>query len=220
MHRSELLAELAARIAASRPPHPLRVGIDGVDAAGKTTLANELVPHVEATGRQVIRASIDGFHNVSAVRYRRGRESAEGYYLDSFDAAALAESLLEPFGPEGDRRFRRAVFDHRSDSPLDLPLESAAVDAVLLFDGVFLHRPELRRCWDLSVFLDVDFSVAVARALRRDPDTPGEEARRLYRVRYVPGQQLYLERERPAASASIVIDNTHPERPTILRADG
>lgn len=70
MKRSELLNELASRIVAIERPHPARVGIDGVDAAGKTTLANELVPFIEDRGRPVIRASIDGFHNPAKVRQR------------------------------------------------------------------------------------------------------------------------------------------------------
>ncbi len=35
MTRAELLTQLAARLAAVILPHPLRVAIDGVDAAGK-----------------------------------------------------------------------------------------------------------------------------------------------------------------------------------------
>ena len=109
MRRSDLIAKLASRILAVERPHPVRVGIDGVDAAGKTTLADELAPRLEAAGRQVVRASVDCFHNPSGVRYRRGRESPEGYYRDSFDHAAIAECLLQPLGPHGDRRFRRAA---------------------------------------------------------------------------------------------------------------
>ena len=39
MRRFLLLEELAARIAAVQADHPARVTIDGIDAAGKTTLA-------------------------------------------------------------------------------------------------------------------------------------------------------------------------------------
>ena len=57
----------------------LRVGIDGVDGAGKTTLADTLADALEAAGIAVIRASVDGFHHPRAVRYRLGRESPEGF---------------------------------------------------------------------------------------------------------------------------------------------
>ena len=109
--RMNALNHLAALIAAIKLPHPVRVAIDGIDAAGKTTLADELVAPIEARGRPVIRASIDGFHRPRPARYERGANSPEGYYHDSFDYAALRAALLEPLGPRGNRAYRRAVFD-------------------------------------------------------------------------------------------------------------
>ncbi|WP_330276758.1 hypothetical protein OG205_14535 [Lentzea sp. NBC_00516] len=47
---------------------------------------------------------------------------------------------------------------------MDAPAEVASPSALLLVDGIFLHRDELVRHWDFSVFLDVGFAVSVARA--------------------------------------------------------
>ena len=49
--RQAVLNQLAAGIAALRPPHPLRVAIDGIDAAGKTTMADELATILAPHGR-------------------------------------------------------------------------------------------------------------------------------------------------------------------------
>jgi uridine kinase len=57
--RSLCLETLAELILAVGRPHPVRVAIDGPDAAGKTTLADELTPVLERSGRQIVRASID-----------------------------------------------------------------------------------------------------------------------------------------------------------------
>jgi hypothetical protein len=46
--------------------------------------------------------------------------------------------------PGGSGRFRRPVFDVDANSPLNASEEQAAPEAILLFDGIFLHRPELR----------------------------------------------------------------------------
>lgn len=53
-----------------------KLAIDGVDGAGKTTLADELAIALEKKGEQVIRASIDGFHNPQKLRYAMGRNSS------------------------------------------------------------------------------------------------------------------------------------------------
>ena len=184
MNRQTLIEDLARRIAAVTRPHPVRVAIDGVDAAGKTTLADEVAPILTHLGRPVIRASIDGFHNPAGFRRRRGSTSPEGYFLDSFNQPALVEILLDPLGPRGSLGFRRAVFDFRTDQPVDAPLERAEPNAILLLDGVFLLRAELRSHFDFSVFVRADFAVTVARAERRDVHLFGsvEEVRRRYRA--------------------------------------
>lgn len=195
----------------------VRVGIDGVDASGKTTLADELVHPLEQRGRQVIRASIDGFHRPRAERYRLGADSPKGYYLDSFDHGGLRDELLVPLG-QGSRVYRRAVFDFRSDSPVDEPSVEAPPDAILLFDGVFLFRPELDQYWDYRIFVDVDFDEALRRACERDKDLFGsaEAVRKRYQARYIPGQRLYLQTVRPAESANVMLKNADPSQPQLI----
>ncbi|MGH3012932.1 MAG: hypothetical protein ACRDMY_14000 [Gaiellaceae bacterium] len=104
--RDAALVRLADLNAEIRRPHAVRVAVDGVGAAGKTTLADELRPLLERRGRPVLRATIDGFHRPCSERHRRGPTSPEGYYRDSFDYEALRRELLEPLGPGGSRLYR------------------------------------------------------------------------------------------------------------------
>lgn len=221
MERRELIHNIAEKIAAIARPHPVRVAIDGVDAAGKTTFADELARALAALRRPVIRASIDGFHNPAAVRRRRGALSPEGYFHDSFNYPALVEALLQPLGPGGSLAFRRAVFDFRTDTIVEVPLEQADPQAILLLDGVFLLRPELRAHFDFSIFLRADFRTTLARAEQRDLNLLGnvEEVRRRYHERYIPGQRIYLTAVHPERMASLIIDNNDPARPTAVRRE-
>jgi uridine kinase len=203
--------------------HPLRVGIDGVDAAGKTTLADNLVPQLAASGRQVLRASIDGFHHPREVRYRQGSDSPDGYYADSFDLPALRRLLLDPLGPLPDedpasnRIGYTQIFDYRSNLAQSAAALSIASDAILLFDGVFLQRPDLAGAFDCLLFVQVSFETVLARALQRDSDAMGgPQATRLrYQVRYIPAQQRYLDECHPAQHADIIIHNDDPDHATV-----
>ncbi len=212
MEREALLEELGDAICRVERPHPVRVAIDGVGVAGKTILADELVEPLRRRGRSVIRASIDGFHNPKDVRYRRGPGSPEGYYRDSFDYEALVALILEPLGPGGDRRYRPAVFDFRTESRVELEERVADAGNVLLFDGIFLLRPELRDRWDFRIFVDTSFDVTVARAETRDIPLFGSASavRERYLERYVPGERLYLARARPGDHADVIVGNDDP----------
>jgi uridine kinase len=178
-------------------------------------LAKELLP----TGREVIRASIDGFHRPRAERYRQGADSPEGYYRDSFDHGAIRRELLDPLGPGGNCTYRAATFDFRTDSDVALLPSRAAADAILLFDGVFLLRPELRDGWDLAIVVTVEPDESLRRALVRDVELFGslEEVELRYRTRYLPGQQLYVDEASPLAAADFVVVNDRPAAPLLGR---
>jgi uridine kinase len=219
--RDRLLRELTSQICGMEATHPMRVAIDGPDAAGKTTLADELAPVIEVAGRPVIRASLDAFHNPRSIRYRRGELSPEGYYRDSFNDSALISHLLKPLGPGSIKRYRRAAFDLLADQPVTVPEEVAPADAVLLLDGIFLHRRSLLPYWEFSIYLRVSESEILARAARRDANLLGglENVRDRYLQRYLPAQQLYRAECHPQAAASCVIDNEDPHAPFFVRLD-
>jgi uridine kinase len=218
VNRTQLLHHLASLIAAVDRSHPVRVAIDGVDAAGKTILADELVMPLEDRSRAVIRASIDGFYRPRGVRYWRGLDSPEGYFYDSFDYEALRRILLQPLGPNGNQQYRRASFNSELDEPAEEPLRHAPVDSVLLFDGVFLMRPELDDCWDYRVFVEVDFEEAIRRSVQRDQPLFDSEDTTLERYwkRYVSGQRLYLDIARPLERADAVVINQDPAHPRLF----
>jgi uridine kinase len=214
--RRAFLDALVGRISDRAGEGILRVGINGVDGSGKTTLADELAPLVAAAnGLPVIRASIDGFHNPRAVRYTQGRSSPRGFYEDSFNLKLFRELLLDPLSPGGNRLYRPAAFDHRIDSTVIGEPQLAAVPSVLIVDGIFLLRPELAGYWDLSIFLDVPFTQSFARMSRRDGSPPEEGAAE--NLRYRDGQRLYFEVCKPQERADVLVDYADLERPAILR---
>ncbi len=200
--RSKLFDLLAERIAELEGEGLTMVAIDGVDGAGKTMFADALAAHLEKLGQVVVRTGIDSFHNPRAMRYARGKDSPEGFYRDSYDLDALRTWLLFP--ARIGMPFRTAYFDHRTDKKLAVNPLMVPLPAVLIFDGIFLNRPELRDEWDLSVFLDVPFEVSFARLAKRDGSDPNPEA--VGNKRYLEGQKLYFKEVRPQRDADIVID--------------
>ncbi|MDH4033233.1 MAG: uridine kinase, partial [candidate division Zixibacteria bacterium] len=143
----------------------------------------------------------------------------QGYYHDSFNYDMLRSSLLTPLGPVGDGQYVQAGFDFRTDAEVVSEKKSAPDGAILLFDGVFLLRPELIECWDFSLFVDVGFDVSVQRAAQRDQHLFGsaDDVRARYFNRYVPGQRLYLQQAQPKSRADVIVNNNIPEDASIVR---
>jgi uridine kinase len=220
--RARVLGRIADHLAALNPGHPLRVGIDGTTAAGKTTAAAELAAAVIERGRPVILLSFDGYHHPRAVRYRQGRESADGYYEDAYDTAAIRREVLDRLGPDGDGLYRERVHSLASDRVVDEGPYDAPSDAVLLVDGSFLQRPELAGGWDVVIYLDVAFDVAQARAVNRDADLLGgrERAAELVENRYHAASRRYQAEVDPLGHADIVVGNDDPARPELRRIGG
>jgi len=200
------VTKLAGDVAALR--RPAVIAVDGVDGSGKTTFAGRLAATIGNAGRTVLIVHEDDFLAPREVRYRLGRHSPEGFFRDSYDLVALIRHVLDPLSPGGDRRVRRRVFDHRTDAPVDALDEHVPADAVVIVEGMFLHRDELADRWDWSVFLDVPFAETARRMAERDGSHPDPEHPSMRR--YVVGQRIYLDSCRPRIRATIVLDNTSP----------
>lgn len=213
MKRSDLLNLIAERVLREHGDQPYIVAIDGIDAAGKSVLAGELAEALRDRGIPVSEASIDGYHNPRAVRMVRGRDSPEGFYRDSFNLGSLKKNLLDPFRAGGE--YRLHMFDYRVDSPDPSMLYEFKPGTVLVFDGVFSLRPDLRRYWDLTIYLSITKEESLRRGVERGPGDKEELSRR-YKARYIPGQRLYQKEARPEETADIVVDNNNPPNPKII----
>jgi uridine kinase len=215
--RGQAVAAIVDAIDGISCPHPVRVAIDGSAAAGKTMLADELAISLRGRGRDVIRASVEGFLRPRIERYRRGPESARGCYEDSFDYDRLLAELLRPLGESGSRLYRAEIYDRHTDLLLDAEQMESSADAILLFDGVFLLRPELVDAWDFRVFITVASEEIIRRARIRDAEVYGspDDAERRFRARYLPSQRHYRGTVRPAELADVVLDNDDPSQPGV-----
>lgn len=188
--RAAVLGLVADRVG----PGPVRVGIDGVDGAGKTRFAGDLEAVLRTRGRSVVRRGLDDHLHPTERRWARGRHDPLGFFLDTYDHDA----------------FRAAV--DRDPAP-----------DVLLVDGMFLHSDPLAGCFDLVVFLDVPFAVTAARMAVRDgtpadPDHPRMrryvEGQRIYFRRCRPAERagLVVEHTDPA-TPRVTADRTTLAQP-------
>ncbi len=215
--RKEILNKIAHAISKIDLAHPVRVGIDGLSASGKTVLADELAGVLQEKGKRVVRAALDGFHNPPEIRHRQGPMSVEGYVEDSFDYMAIREKVLQPLGPGGDRKYVPEIFDHQKGEAQTIGPREAPEDAILLFEGVMLFRKELVEFFDFRILVMCSVGVILERAKVRDLAHFGDMETLLekYRKRFIPGQKKYLSENRPAQVADLIFFNNDPDYPSL-----
>ena len=98
--------------------------------------------------------------------------------IDGFDMAVLMRGTVL----NAQRGYAAALRDRAKRD-----MRQANQGDIFLFDGIFLHRPELRDYWDLSIYLDVQFEQSIPRLAARDGG-PSDLDAPLNR-RYIEGQQ-------------------------------
>ena len=95
--RSALIEAVAGQVAGLSPGR-LRVAVDGLTGAGKTSFAHELAGALRGLGRPTLRASMDDFKHPwrHAREHGYDRVSGEGYYRNAYDFASARDLLLHP----------------------------------------------------------------------------------------------------------------------------
>lgn len=184
------------------PNRPLLIAIDGGDGAGKTTFAAELAAFLADRGRQVRQTSLDWFHFPRDHRHALGR-TPEAVWTRHFDYRTARRELLEPWLAGPGARYRARWHDVVSDAHFYEADESVPEDGLLIVDGVFAQREELRDLWDLVVYLDADELIRVARMAERDgsPDDPEHPDQ----LRYLQAQRRYRASCDPVGRADVVV---------------
>jgi uridine kinase len=222
--RGVLIGHVAARVAGVAPGR-LRVAVDGLTCAGKTSFGHELAAVLRELGRPTIRASLDDFKKPWREARELGydRVSGEGYYRNAYDFRSARDLLLAPAAPGGSGDQVLCAHDPLTGQDHRDKVIAAPADAVLIVDSVFAFRPEYNGFWDYRIWLEVDAGLALRRGIARDAAREGaQEALRVHRDRYHAAEMIYLAEVGPKSLADLIIDNSDFTRPVIVggRGDG
>lgn len=186
MSQKQFAAYIAQKIktCCSQSPAPQLVALSGPDCAGKSTLAVNVQEQLNQFGLGVTLLSIDAFLIPRHLRTLNIPEPIE-YFESAFDYAALVRTL------ETVKNGAASVCPNSHD--------------IVLVEGVFLLRSELYNWWDLTIWIEVDTSVILDRALKRDKEYFGAEeaVRRVYQNRCLPAQYYHIRRDLPKQKADI-----------------
>jgi len=185
------------------------VALSGIDGSGKSTLAAGAAELLEGRGVRVASITLDPWHTPWAMRYNP-TDPGRHFYRHAFRFDELFERLVTPLRRHRSIRLTLDLIRLVDDAWVSHTYEFSDVDVILL-EGIFLLRRDLRRRYDLAFWVDCPFETALARALARNQEGQSEARLRDDYVRiYFAAQRYHIARDAPAESADDVIDNSQP----------
>ncbi|WFA07703.1 adenylyl-sulfate kinase [Tissierella sp. Yu-01] len=181
------------------------VGIDGLGGAGKSTVANLLEQKLLNENYSVYILHIDDFIHEKRVRYSESKEEWYCYYNIQWRYDYLIKEILLPIKNKGKIEKQIELYDKENDTHI---LESICIpqNTVLLLEGMFLQRKELKRYLDFTIYLEVPQEVRLERVLLRDKYIGElEDIRYKYERRYFPAEEKYILEYSPIENADLVL---------------
>jgi len=201
--RRDTIRAIAEQMQQNYPRGRVVVGVDGPDATTTVPFADDLATELRLLGHDTFRASLADFQLPRAQRETRGVVTAVGLYDHGYDYSAFRRVLLGPFRLAGATGFSTAFFDAERDVTFESRWQTGPADAVLVVDGPYLLRPELRGIWNFTVRLDSEVPGAGAAASAAENEA----------------QALYRSQVGPLVTPSVYINNDDPEHPRQVFAD-
>jgi uridine kinase len=192
--RRDVITSLADEILHNYGRGRVIVGIDGLEGSGTTAFAADLVARLQKRGHAAFHARMQDFRTPPDRRVSDGTAPGPDRYGDEFDVSSFRRVLVEPFRLAGSTGFVAAFWDEERDQPIEPKWLTAPEDAILVVDGAYLQRPDIRDIFSYTVWLQ------------------GGEASDAIAKRY-------LTQAKPAERAHAIYDNADPAHPRRIFAD-
>lgn len=176
-------------IAARATTSPLLVGIDGCSAAGKSTLAHFLILYLS----HVTIVHGDDFYRVMNEGERAALDGAGGYRF-YYDWQRLERDVLQPLSHRHVARYQAYTWNTgRLGEWVEVQPQG-----IILVEGVYTTRPELRAYFDITMFVETNFALRMHRqGERTDPSD--------WVARWEAAEAYYLHQHQPQKGVDLIV---------------
>lgn len=184
----------------------LLVGVSGIDGCGKGYLARQLEAHLALHAVISAVLNVDGWLNLPDKRFARNAP-AENFYQNAIRFDDFFTQLVIPLR---DRRSIHLVADFVEETASQYRKHTYDVKdvSVVLVEGIFLFKPQYRKYFDLTIWIDCSFPTALARAIDRAQEglSPANTIA-AYDTIYFPAQRIHLAQDKPREHADLIFEN-------------
>jgi uridine kinase len=204
------VGELCSNITSMHSKTPaevaLLVGVSGIDGSGKGYVTAKLADELVKSALRPAVVNADAWLNLPSVRFN-AQDSGRHFYQNAFRFEEMFDQLILPL-----RRSRsvdvmsnlveeNSTKYHRSRYVFD------DIDVILL-EGIFLFKKSTVGLFDLRIWIECPFDIALDRAVRRSQEgLSARETINAYQDIYFPAQRIHAEADNPRAAAHLCLNN-------------
>src|ERR1051326_8188362 len=194
----------------------LLVGVSGIDGSGKGYLATQLRAHLALHGVIPAILKVDVWLNLPQKRFDQSAPAVNFYE----NAIRLDQFFSQLVLPLKDRRSIRLEADVVEETASEYRRHTYDYQdaSVVLVEGIFLFKPQYRKYFDLTIWIDCSFPTALARAIDRAQEglSPAHTIA-AYETIYFPAQRIHLARDNPREHADLIFENdTYTNIPSVI----
>ncbi len=183
------------------------VGIDGLGGAGKSTVSDEILSILRSEGLGITVLHIDDFIHPKEIRYNDNLPQWECYYRLQWRYDYLLDRIVTPIKSGADFTADIELYDKDNDTYF---LQHTVIPkgSIVIIEGVFLQRDELKDVFDYMIYIDVPENTRLARVLERDGYIgDSDQIAEKYNNRYFPAERFYVKNCNPAEKADYTVRN-------------
>lgn len=181
-------------------PTPLVIGIAGGSGSGKTTVANVVMQRVGA--ENIAYLPHDAYYKELGHLPPNQRAQINFDHPDSLENELMIQHIqaLREYQPVA-----LPVYDFSTDSRTDKTIE-VKPQRIIIVEGILIFAvPDLRRMFDLKIFVDTDPDIRLIRRLQRDISERGRSTESVIKQYLSTVRPMHLEFVEPSKRYADVI---------------
>ena len=184
----------------SSRPTPLVIGIAGGSGSGKTTVANVVMQRVGA--ENIAYLPHDAYYKELGHLPPNQRAQINFDHPDSLENELMIQHIqaLREYQPVA-----LPVYDFSTDSRTDKTIE-VKPQRIIIVEGILIFAvPDLRKMFDLKIFVDTDPDIRLIRRLQRDISERGRSTESVINQYLTTVRPMHLEFVEPSKRYADVI---------------
>ncbi len=182
------------------PHSPLVIGIAGGSGSGKTTVAQEILNRVGP--EKIAYLPHDAYYKDLSGLPPAQRAEVNFDHPNSLETELLAKHVQQLISG---RTVHLPVYDFSTHSRTDRTIQIAP-KRVIIVEGILIFaEPELRKLFDVKIFVDTDADLRLIRRLQRDISERGRTAETVIQQYMKTVRPMHLEFVEPSKKYADVI---------------